>query len=57
MVGVYLKGKDWLSASFGLAITKDIDKKKIIISRDCEFFVIVDLILSLENDWNHLVVY
>lgn len=38
---------------FELEMTKDFDGKKIIISRDYRFFVMVDLVLSLENDWNH----
>lgn len=32
----------WLSAPFESATTKDIGKKRIMIGRDCGFFVVVD---------------
>lgn len=31
---------------------KDIDKKRIMIGRDYRFFVMVDSVSSLGNDWN-----
>ena len=34
------------------ATTKDINEKRIMIGRDCGFFVVFDLVLSLGNDWN-----
>lgn len=50
MVGIYLKEKSWLNVLFGFAIIKNIDKKNILISRNYRFFIMVDLVLSLEND-------
>ncbi len=35
-----------------LAATKGIGEKRIMIGRDCGFFVGVDPDSSLENDWN-----
>ena len=32
----------WLGAPFGLATVKDIGKKRIMIGRDCGFFVVVE---------------
>lgn len=57
MVRVYLKKKDWLDMPFRSTMTKNIDKKKIMISRNCRFFIIVDLVSSLGNDENYLIVY
>ena len=34
------------------ATTKDIDEKRIMIGRDCGFFVVFDSVSSLGNDWN-----
>ena len=42
----------WSGAPFGSATTKDIAKKRIIIGRDCRFFVVVDSVSSLGNNWN-----
>lgn len=42
---------------FRLITTKNINKKKIIINRDYRFFMIFDLVLSLKNNWNYLVIY
>ncbi len=42
----------WLGAPFGSATTKDIGKKRIMIGRDCGFFVVVDSVSSLGNNWN-----
>ena len=42
----------WLGAPFGLATTKDIGEKKIMIGRDCGFFAVADSVPSLRNDWN-----
>ncbi len=35
-----------------LATTKEIGEKRIMIGRDCEFFVVADSVSSLENHWN-----
>ena len=36
----------------GSATTKDIGKKRIMIGRDCGFFVVIDSVSSLGNGWN-----
>lgn len=41
-----------LAARFGSATTKDIDKRRIMIGRDCGFFVVVDSVSSLAKNWN-----
>lgn len=50
MIRIYLKKKGGLNTLFRLAIMKNIDKKKIIISKNCRFFIAIDSILSLENN-------
>lgn len=47
---IYLKKKSWLDAPLGLVTIKDTNEKKIIINKNCKFFVVVDLILFLGND-------
>ena len=34
------------------AIAKNINENRILISRDCGFFMMFDSVSSLENDWN-----
>ena len=41
-----------ISRAVWLATTKDIGKKRIMIGRDCRFFVVADSVSSLGNDWN-----
>ena len=50
----YVDGEEvWrLDAPFGSATTKDIGEKRIMIGRDCGFFVVADSVSSLGNDWN-----
>ena len=36
----------------GLATTKDIGEERILIGRDCGFFVVADSVSSLGNDRN-----
>ena len=33
-------------------MSKDICEKRIMIGRDCGFFVVVDSVSSLGSDWN-----
>lgn len=42
----------WLGTPFGLAKTKDIGEKRIMIGRNYRFFVDADLVSSPRNEWN-----